>query len=738
MATTLVELRKLINESRLPDRTKQWALRRAATFKRPSKLQEWFNKFRNLNAERANVTNRRQFQAYRPTYTEVTINVHKERNNPVWLAFGVHEDGYAPEDTDRTLILPIWFVNQLHNGFQPDAKDFIEKAMAIAPQTSLDQLATIENFLASGNIRIKVKGINALPPQLSARHARSPRDRLLRDGDRRLTHPWLRYTASLDADNFAEMFANPKYYYEGGCMYTAIMNTWADKWNNRPKKQTSVFGRPRIPDITPESIHSIVFPGKPFALTPMSFTQAKAFFAHYKVKARAYFNSQLVDEFTPATQNKTLERTLVIIIKDDHAHHVADPKVIENISKREQHVGTMSSKYSITKGEAPRFVGTVASLDDLFRQAQVLSRNTSHDLNLRFLWRNDKVTLMNAVEDIFNKHHWLVKVQMGSNDQVTSFSMVWNNVHVTVVTPDFGQFARTSLYDLSLKQIQETYDLQHELRKCNGRNLLSKYAPGFAETLKALRAAPPYCKFGNIANGTYDCVDQVKCYTTIIEETPMFPRFSRYDRFEPYDGHIIEPLTLYVVAFKGKRTKATNCEFPSTVCLKFGKYLAGHKVAIDSYCRSSHLVRNPYLEQLKLIEQSELPREITKMLTNANWGCLGKVRNTKKTAELCSTLEDAQALNTPEDPADGPRGLITQIAGTPFFKFTIHNQAELTEGFLPIQQLIYDEARHRLAQLILVCGEDNVLGVHTDCVYVKQLPVTLPPKCRFEVNHSGS
>jgi hypothetical protein len=734
---SLIELNRLINDSLLSDLTKQWALRRAPTFKRPSKVTEWTNKFKNINAERAVIKSRRQLQAYQPSYVEATINVYKERNNERRLAKNQHEDGYEPEDSDRLLILPSWFVRGFTPGFLPNASLFIEQAAEVAPETSYDQLATLKNFLASGNIKIKLLSSSALPKQLASRHARSPRERLLRDNDRRLSHPWLKYSASIHSDNFAEMFTNPKYFYEDACIPNAILNTWADKWNSRSKKETTVLGRPRIPDITLQSIHAAVFPDLPFdPKRPMSFVQAKPWFEKYKVKARAYHNNRLIDEFLPASQNKILEKTLVILIKDDHAHHISDPKILESISKRALHVGSMSSKYSLTCGEAPLFSGVVSSLADLFEKAQALTRATNEQLVVRFLWRNEMAPLMNAVEELFNNHRWLVKVQLGSNDQVTSFTLAWNNILVTVVSPDFGQFARvskTKLYDLSMEQIQETYNLQHELRKCNGSRLLSKYAPGFAETLKAFRAAPPYCKFGDVPNGTYECIDQVKCYTTIVEDTSNFPKFNRFDRFCPYDGHALEPLTLYVVSFRGRRSMAVNCEFPTDRCLKYGKYIVGQPVTIESYCRPSYIVENPYLEQLRIIEKCTLPRDITKMITNANWGCLGKVRNTKKSVELCTTLEEAQSLNSPDEHASGPRGLITKIEGTPFHKFTINNQAELTEGFLPIQQLIYDEARYRLAELVRLVGESNVVGVHTDCVYVKSLPSVVPPRCRFEI-----
>ena len=190
---SLVELNRLINDSPLPDLTKQWALRRAPTFKRPSKVTEWTNKFKNINAERAVIKSRRQLQAYQPSYVEATINVYKERNNERRLAKNQHEDGYEPEDSDRLLILPSWFVRGFTPGFLPNASLFIEQAAEVAPETSYDQLATLKNFLASGNIKIKLLSSSALPKQLASRHARSPRERLLRDNDRRLSHPWLKY-----------------------------------------------------------------------------------------------------------------------------------------------------------------------------------------------------------------------------------------------------------------------------------------------------------------------------------------------------------------------------------------------------------------------------------------------------------------------------------------------------------------------------------------------------------------
>lgn len=782
---TVAELTKLIDEGPMPKRLKAWAKKRLVTFKQQRKLLEWSEKLRNINAERPKVNNRREFQRYKPEWRQVTVNVYCPRDNTSYGAlhgtryftdgggdFGNLERTYHNEDEDRELVLPAWFIDKYakeqrdvyQNGssignrkFLVNAAEFVRAASAVCSRSSLDNLVSTRNFTRSHDIEIELISVAKVPQQLPARTLRGPADRPLRAGDRRMTHRMLDYPAKSAANSFDEMFEVPTHFVDQACMYTAIMETWADAYNKRTKTEPSGRGgRPRKMDLSHETIHRIVFPILPFDpnnLRPMSFNEAKKVFEYLKVEARLYDSASVltgtpIDRYVPPTSkkpesNESKKRVLSIIVKDDHAYYIPQSRTKKTVTDREKRpemTGTMSARYPVTRGDAPTFSGVLSNVDELWPMTQALAREAiagkKKVLELRYMWRNDDLTLMNALNDVFHKYNWLPSARVGSHDRIESFSIRYEveglPVHVTVFSPDLGQYARTDLKSVTAEQIQLVFDFQHKLRKCNNRRLMSQYGPGVAETLKAMRRAPDYFKVVDVPDGDYDCVDQKRCYTNIVKSVAHFPKFADNDVFRPYDGHELEALTLYLARYVGPMTTDMKALFGDDRVLMYGHFLAGYEVEIESFLRPHKLVPNPYLEVLQEIEDSDLPDFLKKLIPNVNWGLLGKVRNTNKSTTLCATFEEALFANLPRCRADGPKGSVTKVTGTEFYKVTQHNEAELVEGFLPLQHLIYNSARERLAGLIRKVGLKNTIGVHTDCVYVKKLPNKVPAGCRFE------
>jgi hypothetical protein len=292
---SLGELRRLINESPLPNQTKQWALRRASTFKRQSKLQEWTNKFKNIIKERPPINTIGYLKRYVPVYVKVTLNLFQTAHDrriprntrsivdPV-QRWGTPDAMFASEN-DTEVLLPKHFIDA-YPRFQVDGmtflgqatrtfgdlfknvEDFITLAQAVAPDESKDTLSNIQWSANSKDVDglLQLVSVHAIPNQRY--NLRALRDRPLRANDRRLAHPWLEYEADLLATSFEEMFEKPKYYYDQGCMYAAIMNCWADQYNARKTRASNWLasnpGSRPMPDMTPESIHNLVHPGKPF------------------------------------------------------------------------------------------------------------------------------------------------------------------------------------------------------------------------------------------------------------------------------------------------------------------------------------------------------------------------------------------------------------------------------------------------------------------------------------------
>jgi hypothetical protein len=327
----------------MPVRTKKLAQKWLATFKLQAKRRDRKPNKRRLKK----LLLRRQFKKYTPKLVEVLVNVYHPRHNTVHInqntnrrTINTIETGIAPmntsyfaSDSDTSLILPEWFITHYkkelrvvipggNRQFLVDPHEFVQEALAVASKHSAGALASIEaqTDSSSADILLELVVIQDLPVQLAT--DRAVRDRPLRDGERRMTHPWLAYPATLRGKNFEEMFQNDKYYYDGGCMTAAIMNTYADAWNTREDRPKDVLvgqkrkGRPPTtpPDITPRSIHDIVWPPEmnipfsPHTIRPMSFTEAKRWFKKYNVKATLWNSRfEFVDESVQERTGKNQE-----------------------------------------------------------------------------------------------------------------------------------------------------------------------------------------------------------------------------------------------------------------------------------------------------------------------------------------------------------------------------------------------------------------------------------------------
>jgi hypothetical protein len=627
-----------------------------------------------------------------------------------------------------------------------NVKEFTDAALAVAPEESRDVLSNLSWASESRDVdgELQLVGVSAIPNQRY--NLRALADRPVRANDRRLAHPWLEYQADLLASSLEEMFERPKYYYDGGCMYAAIMNCWADKYNDRAngRSKWNGFGRQPDPDMSPKSIHDLVHPGKPFdpdQLIPFSFNQMKAFLQKYNVCARLYnARYQLVEQFPPkgeCSHRDGRQKVLCLIIRDDHAHVCYDPGMKQAITKKlqqDEDSSTGSTKYYVPSGDAQVYVGKISSVEEIFPVTQAFARTSEDDVDIRLLWNGNDASLLNAVESLIKKIEWVPRVNDGKNGRTNSFALQWMNgkqsVNVTVVSPEYGAYGKdVELYELPLETINEAIRLQHELKMCNSRYLMSTYGPGVKEMFKLYRYAPPYASFGTQPAGEYDIIDMKRCYTTIVKSFKAFPKFGVYDVPRAYDGHSIKDWSVYICRFVGHRNNEMNIRFPADTTLMFGFQLKPYLgyVKIETYVEPYQLIPNPFLDMLKIIEESALPDAVKKCIPLRNWGNWGKLSNKKRYTQLFTTLEDAQYTNLP-DKTKEPEGRIVSHNG--IHKLIVRKQTELTEGFLPLQHLLYMTARSRLADLVRDAG-DQAIGVHTDCVYLKSKPLTCPDHCRI-------
>lgn len=198
---------------------------------------------------------------------------------------------------------------------------------------------------------------------------------------------------------------------------------------------------------------------------------------------------------------------------------------------------------------------------------------------------------------------------------------------------------------VTLAVLNEALLLQHKLRRCLTPELRSDYAPGFRDTFLRYKCAPPRIAFQDFdPEAKYELLDFAKSYPSIVRDAKEFAKFSRFDRFQPYDGHVPKRNNVYVWKKRPSCDQlgtTFQVQFKDERGLKYGRYLFEwlDHLDIECYAEPFKVVKNPFKDALKAIFNSDLPSTLKKRASNLVIGEFGKWRTHFKTSRLSTTKE---------------------------------------------------------------------------------------------------
>jgi hypothetical protein len=462
---------------------------------------------------------------------------------------------------------------------------------------------------------------------------------------------------------------------KGACGPNAILNEFALQWNAFYKKDKS--------KLTYEKIEELV---KKACDRGLTWEDLKPVFIFLGCKAKLFtISGRLIDSHEPEKINRHVQKSLCLVAHDGHFYWVFDPSDKKSLIQSEERPSKLSATthypdVSIREG----FDGIVRSLDEAAEKALA-----TREKNLsRFIWRGG--LLEDAVRDLINMGVD-PGIHMNTLDVVMSvtFPLGEKNVCCMIVESD-GL--------LTDEQLLKHVELHEETMKvCLDKKHISRYSESVQTLLREFRGAPQRGLYKETDLKTLVGLDQVKCFSYHLYKQEHIPLFTAFDEFRPYDGHTIEPLTLY-------HTRGN---------VSYGFALEQRPI---SFVRPSRLKKNPFREQIKkVLECPDLPIESRKFILNSVIGWLGKTRNKKRRTSLFKE----------EMEAERKRLEIGALEIKPFldwFLVTDSSEAELDEGFLAIHKMVYDSvAVHiRNFKAELESKGLDVIGVKADCLLVSE------------------
>jgi AAA domain len=775
-------LLEYISKADLPSRTKASLRARVARWKTDRQVADYLFRMRNMIQENPKIRNKKAFRAYQPKEVYVELKIYREvgneegRNvyafthkyNGTWVEEDNVKFGFTGSDHLRNIIVPKWFMDRVKTetktiykkgrleshgfgrltedvpqgtgtfvqGVQTfnDGNTFLEQLQDVCRQS--DEIASIElNLTRSAQATdsmVQIVSVRDLPEQ--NRRAVPIYQRPLRAWGN--VEPLLTHKVLLNDDY------NPQYNLSFACVLNAVLNTWAIKDQKRVgKPKTSNRGRPRAPEMSYKYLFSIAHFGQPYPgddkLPPVTLTDLDKILRAMNRRARAY--DVFEREVWRSSNYKCVDKKheiLCLLIKDEHAYTIKDSHIkswLERSERDERSNSTYSAKasYMLTDKPPREFVGVANTLEKVKElvTASVPSKNDIH-----ILWTGEE-DFNTVCPQLIRDYEYQPDITQGTGGRISQLKLRFQGTDVflhlvpfgvTVESPEFVEAERRDTNPdkkeyvkelVTLAELNKALLLQHNLRKCLTPELRSEYAPNFMETLVKYRCAPPRIAFQDFdPDGLYDVVDYSKSYPSILRDAKVFARFSRFDRFLPYDGHRPRHNNLYIWKKRANAPDdpAFQVQFKDRDGVKYGRFLLDwmQYLDIESYAEPYNIVRNPFQQALKAIFDSDLPSILKKLPTNFAIGEFGKWRTHWKKVMLSVTHEDGSYNQ------ERLGGILLQTPGD-LYTLVTYEERLLKDGFLPIQQYIYDEQMYRVATLIREVGEDNAIAVNVDGVYLK-------------------
>jgi hypothetical protein len=233
----------------------------------------------------------------------------------------------------------------------------------------------------------------------------------------------------------------------------------------------------------------------------------------------------------------------------------------------------------------------------------------------------------------------------------------------------------------------------------------------------------------------YSGLDACKSYGNLLHNMEYIPILSSFDDFMSYTGGIVNPYYFYIVR-KIDDFQGADLIFDSNEIMTSGTtviYLQEKvkiKFEILAELKACKLIENPLYGKVKgIFENTNYNVYLKKFLINSIIGLLGKKQNTFKKMILSTDKEyilnickSYGEIGINSYPMEINEDVVEECEEVnPLYAFYAETKSKLTNGFYPIQLMIYDMQRITLFKSFKeVSIFTKPIAVNTDCVYFEK------------------
>ena len=583
----------------------------------------------------------------------------------------------------------------------------------------------MQQMAISNDIIVAVRGIQDITT--FSGNIREPEkiDVMKANQEKRLVNKYLTYDINPLATSLEGLFLPQKYFKANCCLPNAILNSWAESYNKHYKKW----------NLTYQSIWELVY-DKEYdenSDMPMTFNDAKQVFRKVRQEAFMYNEKgKLLCHYDPRDEGLKIDTKLGgpsgsplrVILKDEHVFLITDPNMKRSIALKEfkaDELTTPSENYNQAQINK-QSMGAVISINDVIYKSLPFIKNSIDDdepIFVEFILNSATENLKDLMIKLI-EINYLPHVQFNKYSQMTKLIFKINNVIISIIPVNFGsdaiatQDVREMTDDTAQRYQELNSQINHNFTSTKYR---SNYSENFKEILTSFNRCPETLIFDETFDGETIGIDNIKCYPAILaKDIKNIPVFGKFDFFRKTD--VFNMYNLYIVQKKKNYPKANSYKvlMNKSIDVIYGFVLDKIKDYVNILaCNVPYkIVKNEMNKDVKKVFDDELLSE--KQMKNLLVSSIGKFGTLSKCAErsyIYETEEDAERNK-------GINDVIPIDIGEKFIYIVkASKKADLVNGFLPIQNMIYDKCRLKVFELIeSLPKEVKVLGIKTDCVFI--------------------
>ena len=297
---------------------------------------------------------------------------------------------------------------------------------------------------------------------------------------------------------------------------------------------------------------------------------------------------------------------------------------------------------------------------------------------------------------------------------------------------------------------KDNYELYHNVDDAFYNGLIchehmSTYNKQTMEIENLLPMGPKSGYFGEHTHQPLMGIDSRKAYTSDFTDIEYFPLFNHFDTWQEYDGHKIDDYSQYIVKVD---PQSNPILFSGTFSRCYGYKLnrIREKYIVMYFKKPSNLVPSNSKSLVKNVFKSKLPNDLKKFIVNKNLGLIEKKKNKKSISKAFKNCNEALYYQTkfnigqiysiqeketiatevvsPLDLNPTPTISLKRKVKDTLHILSVSKEGNLTNGFLPIKELIYDicDLKNYNTFKKLTEAKTKVYGIKTDSVMIADTP----------------